>query len=178
MQNFKLGIKEDLARNYRGAIEFYTKSVETEEMILDAHLNLIVIMITVCFDFGLTSSLIGKQIYTESDINELGEYLNRLLQKSAIAFNFSEISFWKYYKENYYSGYSRDRVNGFLNQPDSNLIPYFQLYVEDLAARRDVSQYKNEIQKLKNELQKVNTIKNEYILSLIQSAEHQARIGY
>jgi len=178
MQNYNLGLKEDLARNYKGAIEYYSKSVEAEELVLEAHLNLIVLLIIVCFDFGLTRTLINNRTYTESQISGLCEYLNRLLQKTLIVFDSSEVSFWKYYKENYYSGFSRDRVRDFLKQKNSSRIPYFQLYIQDLAEKQDVSLYKREVDELKYELSKNKTIKNEYISSLIESAEKQAQIDY
>lgn len=176
MQNYKLGLNEDLAGNYRRAIEFYSKSVESEELILDAHLNLIVLLITVCFDFGLTLTLMDNRTYNESEISDLCEYLNRILQRSLVVFDSSEVSFWKYYKENYYSGFSRDKISAFLKQSNSNRIPYFQLYIQDLAEKQDVSLYKAEVDELKEELSKTKTIKNEYILSLIESAEKQAKI--
>ncbi len=177
MQYYKLALKEDLARNYGRAIEFYSKSIESEELVLEAHLNLIVILITVCFDFGLTLSLISNRTYTESQISNLCENLNNLLQKSLVVFNSSEVSFWKYYKDNYYSGFSREKISDFLKQKNSNRIPYFQLYIKDLAEKRDVSLYKTEVDKLKDELSKTKTIKNEYILSLIDSAEKQGKIN-
>ena len=176
MQYYELGLKEDLARNYAGAVEFYSKSVDSEELILDAHLNLIVLLITICFDFGLTSTLISNRIYSESQIGDLYELLNRVLQRTLLVFESSEVSFWKYYKENYYSGFSRNRISDFLKRDDSCRIPYFQLYILDLADKNDVSLYRSEVEILKKELSKSRTIKSDYILSLIESAERQARV--
>lgn len=171
MDNYQLGLKEDLARNYRGAIEFYSKSVESEELVLDAHINLIVILIIIALDPGLSLFLISKRVYTESELGHLYKYLNRLMQKSLITFNSSEISFWNYYKESFFSNFSRDRISAFIGRDNSNIIPYFQLYIDDLSEGKDVSSYLNQVENLKAELLKKNTIKNDYILALIESAE-------
>jgi hypothetical protein len=40
MQNFELGMKADLARNYRKLSNYIRRPFESKELILDAHINL------------------------------------------------------------------------------------------------------------------------------------------
>lgn len=177
MSYFQLALKEDLAHNYKEAIELYSKSVEDEELILDAHLNLTVILFNLCHDIGLSSYLINNKKFNEIEIARLCEYMNFLIKKTVVMFSKSnEAIFWKYFKENYYTGYSNGELREIIMQDEKNLVPYFQLYIAELANRNDVSGYKEIISKLKSDLIKNKTIKNEYILSLIESAEHQNRI--
>ncbi|MEM0940479.1 MAG: hypothetical protein AAGI25_11935 [Bacteroidota bacterium] len=169
---FQLGLNEDLKGNYKAAVDFYIQSVENEEMCLDAHLNLMVILIEVVFDYGVTSNLINKGIYEKSEIDGLFEYLNSLTQKTEILFDSNEVSFWKYYKEAFYQGLDRKAIVDIINQDKNSLIPYFPLYITDLESQMGVSSYVDQINKLKKALFKSQTIKNKYVLSLIESAEN------
>jgi len=172
INHYDLALEEDLKGNYRGAIDLYSKSIENEELNLDAHLNLIVILIEVVLDYGVTSDLINRGVYQQSEINDLLEYLNSLIQKTEILFDSNEIRFWRYYKEMFYNGIDSQKVRSIIDQDKECLVPYFQLYISDLESQEDFSAYENEIQRLKELLSEKATIKNKYILSLINSAEN------
>jgi len=170
---FKLGLHQDLAGNYDSAIDYYIKSVENEEMILDSHLNLIVILIEVVFDYGVSSDLINKGIFSQQDIDKFSDYLNSLLKKTEILFESSEIMFWKYFIESYYYEVEREKLMDIIDLDPNNLVPYHQLYITDLGLHMDTECYKTKIDKLKKKLLDQPTIKNKYIFSLINGVEDQ-----
>lgn len=170
---FEQGLSEDIKGNYRNAVNSYMLSVENEEMNLDAYLNLIGILTEISLDYGVYSDLIEKGIYTQDEMNDLYEYFGILLNKAAIHFDSNEIPLWKYFKESYFGSLQRDRIQEIIRMEQSNLIPYFLLYLHDLAVDNDVIHYYHKVQELKQLLREKKTIKNRYILSLIESAEKQ-----
>jgi hypothetical protein len=174
---FTQGLNEDLKGNYKNAINLYIKSIEDEELCLEAYLNLIGILIEVSLDYGSSSELVRNQTYTQDELNDLSKYLMSLLVKAETHFSSNEIVFWKYYKANFFDGLKNDRVKEIIEKDDSNLVPYFQLYIDDLANDNETILYYHKIEELKQFLREKQTIKNKYILSLIESAENQKRIN-
>lgn len=172
---YKQGLEEDLKGKYKEAIDFYCKSIENEELELDAYLNLIGILIEVSLDFGVSSDLINKGIYTQDELNTWYEYLGLILKKAEISFDSNEIVFWKYYKENYFTGIDREKIMEIIKKDDLNLVPYFQLYIDDLVNGNEVLLYIHKIEELKILLLERQTIKNRYIRSLIESSENQRK---
>jgi hypothetical protein len=164
---YKQALSEDIKGNYKGAINSYMRSIEGGESCLEAYLNLIVILIEVSLDYGISSDLLRSKTYTQDELDGLSKYLRPLLEKAA---------FWKYYKENFFDGLLNDRVKEIIEMDNSNLVPYFQLYVDDLVNDNDVLLYYHKIEDLKHSLRDHQTIKNKYILSLIESAENQKRL--
>lgn len=172
---YKQGLEEDIKGNYKEAIDLYFKSVEAEELELDAYLNLIGILIEASLDFGVSSDLINKGVYTQDELNALYESLGLILKKAEISFDSNEVVFWKYYKENYFTGIDIDKIKEIIKKDDLNLVPYFQLYIDDLVNGNEVLLYTHKIKELKIYLLERQTIKNRYILSLIESAENQRK---
>lgn len=174
---FTQGLSEDIKGNYKNAVKFYIKSIEGEELCLEAYLNLIGILVEVSVDYGISSELVRNRTYTQDELNDLSKYLRSLLVKAENHFSSNEIAFWKYYTENFFDGLKSDRVKEIIEKDNSNLIPYFQLYIDDLANDNEVLLYRHKIEELKQLLQEKKTIKNKYILSLIEAAENQKRLG-
>ena len=166
---FNKALLEDISGNYKKAIELYTQSIEEEELILDSYLNLAGILIEISFDHGISSSLIRGGSYTQEELDQLFESLGRLLNHAAIQFDSNEVRFWKYYMENFYYGLNRNEITKFTGSKEASLIPVFQLYIDDLSTTKS-SMYANEIRELKKLLIRDKTIKNKYILSLIEAA--------
>jgi hypothetical protein len=175
---FEKGLHEDIKGNYKKAIDLYIQSIENEELNLEAYLNLIGILIETSLDFGVSSDLTQRHIYSQVELDNLYKYLGNLLKKAEIHFHSSEIIFWKYYKENYYKGLSSDQIKDIIKIDDTNLVPYFQLYIDDLSNDNDTLHYHHKIEDLKQHLKEKLTIKNKYVLSLIESAESQKRLNH
>jgi hypothetical protein len=175
---FEQGLHEDIKGDYKKAIDLYVRSIENEELNLEAYLNLIGILIETSLDFGVSSDLIQRRIYSQEELDDLYKYLGNLLKKAEIHFPSSEIAFWKYYKENYYKGLNSGQVKEIIKIDDTNLVPYFQLYIDDLSNDNDTLHYYHRVEDLKHQLKERLTIKNKYILSLIESAENQKRLNH
>ena len=169
---FTRGLSEDIKGNYRSAIEWYIRSIESEELCLEAYLNLIGILIELSIDPGISSALITDGTYTQDELNGLTQYLKSLLVKADIHFDSNEVAFWRYYFENFFYGLERDKVKEIIERDTSELVPYFQLYIGDLAAGNEVLFYLDKIKELKKVLLEKKTIKNRYIHSLIEAAEY------
>jgi len=177
MKNFfTQGLDEDIKGNYKNAINLYIRSIEGEELCLEAYLNLIGILVEISLDYGIASELIRNQTYTQEDLNDLSKYLKPLFEKAENHFSSNEIVFWKYYKESFFDGLENDRVKEIIEKDDSNLVPYFQLYIEDLVNGNETILYYHKIVELKQFLLDKQTIKNKYILSLIEAAENQKNL--
>lgn len=177
MSFHNLGVKADLAQDYRTAIENYKNSVEAEECQIQVHLNLIGILISICVDYGLWSYLVSTRTYSEGELNTLCQYLHQLIHRSKITFpQNSEIDFWGYYIEKYYEGFSVDELREFAFRDPDQLVPFFQLYVSELANGGDVRQYESQIGHLKEEVKQFPSIKNRYILSILEGAENSRKL--
>jgi hypothetical protein len=175
---FEQGLREDIIGDYKKAIDLYIQSIENEELKLDAYLNLIGILIEVSLDFGVSADLIQRRIYSQEELDILCKYLDNLLKKAEIHFNTNEIAFWRYYKENYFKGLCNNQIKEIIKIDDTNLVPYFQLYICDLSSDNDTLHYNQKIEDLTQFLKERLTIKNKYILSLIESAERQKGLEY
>ena len=169
---FDIALRKDLNGDVKSAINVYRKSVENEEMNLESHLNLIVILIEITFDHGVGSDLINKKVYDQGELNTLYQYLETLINKTELVFDSNEVFFWKYYKEKFYEEFNRDKLIEIINIDKDSLIPYFQLYILDLENNSSPELYQHKIVELKQKLERQDTFKNRYIKSLIQSAEN------
>ena len=168
---FEIGLEQDLKGSLKGAIENYKLSVENEELIIDAHLNLIVILLEITFDFGVSSDLINNGIYSQEEINEFHDYLNNLIVKSKVLFKSNEIDLWQYCVKSYFDEFRRDDLLEIIEKDSKNLVPYFQLYIFDLGMDKEIISYSDKVEKLKEQLNSELTFKNKYIISLIEGAE-------
>ncbi len=170
---FKKAVVSDLAGNRKSAIELYVDSIEHEELVIDAYLNLIGILTEISVDDGIAVDLVRTREFSEKQIIHLISYLPPLMRRAAGHFGSNEIEFWKYYNENFYSEFERERILTIIEKDPSSLIPYFLLYFQDLSNDADIFSYSSKITELKEALVDQKTIKNKYVLSLIESAEHQ-----
>lgn len=178
MTFFEQALQADLTEDYRAAIELYSKSVDQGETIADAHLNLIVALFDVCHEYGTTSFLINKKIYTQDEILVLTDYLTALMEKSIKLFDSNEFVYWKYYADTYWDQtISRDRVWEIIEMNPSSLVPYYQLYLLDKSYGVEVT-YQDKIETLRVEVTQHKTIKNRYILSFIESSDRDDFQGW
>jgi hypothetical protein len=173
---FEKALQEDIKGDYKKAIDLYVQSIENEELNLESYLNLAVILMEVSLDYGVSLDLIQRHIYSQNELDDLYQYLGILLKKAETHFRSDEIAFWRYYKENYFKGLSSYHIKEIIGKNDTNLIPYFQLYINDLTNDNDTLLYHYKVEELKEQLRKRLTIKSKYILSLIESAENQKKL--
>ena len=170
---FEKAIEFDMKRDVKQSIEWYQHSIVNNENREEAYSNLIVLLIEINFDYGVNSSLVANNIIKQEEMLDLYKLLNRLLNDAIEKYkNISnEFEFWKYYCETYYIGYDRNNLLFIIEKNENNLIPYFYLYINDLASSIPTNHYKAKIAELKKILFNIHSSKNRYIKSLLDSSE-------
>ncbi len=162
-------IYEDIKGDFVKAADCYEQLVQAECAPLEAYLNLAVLYWQ-CTDYGFNA---GHKLDVDF-IHKAGERYQTLLQEANQCFPYQpEIRFWMLYCDYITLGeppFTEDckRLVDTVSKP---LVPYFYLY-----SSYSGHEYEKEANDLLNECLKYPTVKNRYIISVIQSVASRAKI--
>lgn len=163
MKQYNIAIDKDFNKQYNDAVVYYQKSVDENELNVDAYLNLAFLYWNFQ-DFGFFT------YYNISErLREIG-YIkyNEIIENGINQFpNNVELKFWKKYFQHIFFGeeFSEKECKKLIERygEDEYIIPYFYLYLFDKK------KYEVEKNKLLHECAKQPTAKNIYIMSILES---------
>lgn len=172
-------IKSDLKGDIREAIELYKKAIKNNEGGEIAYLNLIGILVQINFDYGFFLDLSNKKIIEENEIVAFDRLMDDLINEGIKKFGTTnEFTFWKYYVDNYYKEFSRAELVRIIGLNENEQVPYFHLFFNDVINSVPYKHYESRILTLEKKLRAEPTIKNKYILSLIESVKENNQIDF
>lgn len=163
MITFENAFQLDLDRKIEEAAAAYEEVIQQGDAPVDAFINLACIYWETT-DFGFNT---GHNL-SHAFFMKAGERVYKVLDEAQARFGeLPEITFWRWYFDFTYMGESApplDKCLELLKHPEANLVPYFYLYSQDRKP-----EYLAPLQALYNEVLPQKTIKNRYIISIIDS---------
>ncbi len=160
---FNKGLTYDISGDILNAIKYYSRSLENEEDIAEAYLNLLLIHWLANFDLGFMKEFeLNKQNYTCNDsiISDIIEEGKRKFPSNI------EFEFWQKYFNSVLgieSFSTEDCKRLVKNYSIEDKVLYFFLYVIS-----DKKEYLAEKEILKKIISRSLTTKNKYILSMLE----------
>lgn len=175
---YQQALRKDTSGDIAEAVKGYIASIEAQENILDAYINVAVIFLSVALDYGVESHYISSGVFTQKDVAAFSNrYADILAEAQRLFPSSNEPIFWKKYAEVYYHDINRQELMSIIHLQPDNPVPYFLLYVHD--ATHDITDiaYWQKIEELREICAKSRTTKNMYIASYIDSVNSIKNMG-
>jgi hypothetical protein len=158
---FEKGLKSDIERNIMDAIHYYELSIEQNEKIKDAYINLLVIHWLIIYDYGYYE----RYGFNDNNYKYPENQYEKILVLGKKDFpDEMEFLFWEKYFNNLLAekDFLEEECLQLADMDKESLLPYFFLFIET-----GKNEYKAKAGKLIRKISNIRTIKNEYIATVL-----------
>lgn len=160
---FETALELDISGQIEAAAEAYEEVINSQNGPVAAYINL-ACLYWECTDFGFS---VGHGM-EPSFMENAGKRMYEVLEEARKKFGDQpEILFWRLYFDFTYLGEDMPPVAKCLELvelPEATLVPYFHVYVQTMA-----TQYLPQARQLLELAKKEKTVKNRYIISVLES---------